>query len=68
MIAVIILIAALFGYRRRLFKRANFTYGSSTGGGGILGYGGKEGSSTGGFFRLDGKEGLLNGGSAGKVD
>jgi protein disulfide-isomerase len=44
------------------------TYGSNTGGG-ILGYGtGTGGSGGGGFFRLDGKEGLLNGGSTGKVD
>lgn len=33
--------------------------------GGILGAGGNTG---GGFFQLDGKEGLLNGGTAGKVD
>lgn len=32
--------------------------------GGILGAAG----SSGGFFQLDGKEGLLNGGSTGKVD
>lgn len=33
--------------------------------GGIIGAGG---SSGGGFFQLEGKEGLLNGGTTGKVD
>lgn len=51
-------VAAVFA-RRRLLKR-----GSLGGyGGGILGIG-----NGGGFFRLDGKEGILNGGSSGKVD
>lgn len=35
-----------------------------SGRGGILGAGGNNG----GFFQLDGKEGLLNGGATGKVD
>lgn len=44
-------------------SRSSFGSGGS---GGILGYG--NGANGGGFFRLDGKEGFLNGGSAGKVD
>jgi protein disulfide-isomerase len=46
------------------FARRTFSKRKSVGGyGGILG-----GSTTGGFFKLDGKEGLLNGGAMGKVD
>jgi protein disulfide-isomerase len=49
-------VAAVFG-RGRLLRRG-------VGRGGILG----NSSNGGGFFHLDGKEGLLNGGSTGKVD
>jgi protein disulfide-isomerase len=57
---------SIIGYRRRLFKRSPL---GSNHQGGILGYvTGTGGTGTGGFFRLDGKEGLLNGGSTGKVD
>lgn len=68
---VIFVISAIAIYvvrRKRLIRRGLPSYVGSAGGG-ILGYTGN-GSGTGaaGFFRLDGKEGLLNGGSAGKVD
>ncbi|KAF3396762.1 hypothetical protein DPV78_007537 [Talaromyces pinophilus] len=67
-ILVISSIAAYIAHRRRILRRGVSGYGGSTGGG-ILGYGtGTGGNVGGGFFRLDGKEGLLNGGSAGKVD
>lgn len=48
-----------------LFRRGHLRRGG-LGRGGILGNLGNNGN--GGFFNLDGKEGLLNGGSAGKVD
>lgn len=53
----IFIVAVTFLARKRMVKRA-------VGRGGILG------NSAGGpgFFHLDGKEGLLNGGSTGKVD
>ncbi|OKL57053.1 hypothetical protein UA08_07618 [Talaromyces atroroseus] len=64
-IFIVTFMIAFIGYRRRAFRRSNHHHG-----GGILGYvtgtGGSGGS--GGFFRLDGKEGLLHGGSTGKVD
>ncbi|KAH8691302.1 putative disulfide isomerase [Talaromyces proteolyticus] len=60
-IFIVTIIASFVAYRKRSFRRSNFGYNN----GGILGYGN---SSGGGFFKLDGKEGLLNGGSTGKVD
>lgn len=67
-ILVITSVAAYIAHRRRVLRRGASVYGGTTGGG-ILGYGtGTGGTSGGGFFRLDGKEGVLNGGSAGKVD
>ncbi|KAJ5805035.1 hypothetical protein N7474_010922 [Penicillium riverlandense] len=54
-VVVVLAVAVLFG-RGRLLRRAGF------GRGGILG------NPNGGFFHLDGKEGLLNGGSTDKVD
>jgi protein disulfide-isomerase len=62
-IFIICFIAAAVIGRRRMTSRSSFGSGGS---GGILGYG--NGANGGGFFRLDGKEGFLNGGSAGKVD
>jgi protein disulfide-isomerase len=59
-IFVVCLIAAAIIGRRRMTRRSSFSSSS----GGILGYG----SGGGGFFRLDGKEGILNSGSTGKVD
>lgn len=50
---------ATFLGRGRLFRRG------VPGRGGILG---NSNGNAGGFFHLDGKEGFLNGGSAGKVD
>lgn len=58
-IFIFISIASYVAYRKRSLRRVNFGYN----GGGILGN-----TNSGGFFRLDGKEGLLNGGSTGKVD
>jgi len=57
LILVILAVAGTIGHRKRQARRA----GPSSGG--ILGVG-----NGGGFFKLDGKEGLLNGGSSGKVD
>lgn len=64
-ILVVSAITAFITHRKRQLRRGLSTHGGSTGGG-ILGYG--TGGNGGGFFRLDGKEGILNGGSAGKVD
>lgn len=61
-IFVAFFITAFISYRKRVYRRSNLSYGGNHNGG-ILGYGG-----SGGFFRLDGKEGLLNGGSSDKVD
>jgi protein disulfide-isomerase len=55
LVVVAVAVAVLFG-RGRLLRRAGFARG------GILG------NPNGGFFHLDGKEGLLNGGSTDKVD
>ncbi|KAJ5273104.1 hypothetical protein N7478_008229 [Penicillium angulare] len=49
-----------------IFGRGRFLRRTGLGRGGILGNSPSAGS--GGFFHLDGKEGLLNGGSTGKVD
>lgn len=49
--------AVMFAARGRGLRRGSR--------GGIIGAGG---SSGGGFFQLEGKEGLLNGGTTGKVD
>ncbi|KAJ5232918.1 hypothetical protein N7468_005874 [Penicillium chermesinum] len=51
--------AVTFLGRGRLLRRAGFSRG------GIIG---NTNSNGGGFFHLDGKEGVLNGGSTGKVD
>lgn len=56
LVVVAVAAAVLFG-RGRLLRRAGF------GRGGILGN-----PNGGGFFHLDGKEGLLNGASTDKVD
>jgi protein disulfide-isomerase len=56
---VALAVAATISYRKRNARRAG-----PGGSGGILGVG----NSSSGFFKLDGKEGLLNGGSTGKVD
>ncbi|EED20585.1 disulfide isomerase, putative [Talaromyces stipitatus ATCC 10500] len=64
-ILVISSIAIFITNRRRLLRRGLPTHGNNTSGG-ILGYG--AGTGGGGFFSLDSKEGLLNGGSTGKVD
>lgn len=66
-IIVVFLFTAFVSYRRKAFKRSSFGFGGNNSGG-ILGYVTGSSSSGGGFFRLDGKEGLLNGGSTGKVD
>ncbi|KAF9893898.1 hypothetical protein FE257_010068 [Aspergillus nanangensis] len=55
-IILVSVVAAAIVVRSRILRRA--------GRGGILGVTG----GTGGFFHLDGKEGLLNGGATGKVD
>ncbi|KAJ5569717.1 uncharacterized protein N7459_009147 [Penicillium hispanicum] len=57
MLGITVTVATIFG-RGRLLRR------SGLGRGGILG----NSNGGGGFFHLDGKEGFLNGGSAGKVD
>ncbi|KAJ5215779.1 uncharacterized protein N7498_002186 [Penicillium cinerascens] len=56
LLGLTVAVAAIFG-RGRLLRRG-------VGRGGILG----NSNNGGGFFHLDGKEGLLNGGSTGKVD
>ncbi|RAH86365.1 thioredoxin-like protein [Aspergillus japonicus CBS 114.51] len=56
-ILILSIVGATFVARGRAARRG--------GRGGILGV---AGNSSGGFFNLDGKEGLLNGGSTGKVD
>jgi len=56
LLGLTVAVAAIFG-RGRLLRRG-------AGRGGILG----NPNNGGGFFQLDGKEGLLNGGSTGKVD
>ncbi|KAJ5974212.1 hypothetical protein N7481_011422 [Penicillium waksmanii] len=56
LLGITVAVATIFG-RGRLLRR------SGLGRGGIIGN-----SNGGGFFHLDGKEGILNGGSTGKVD
>ncbi|KAJ5408082.1 hypothetical protein N7509_001965 [Penicillium cosmopolitanum] len=56
LLGITVAVAAIFG-RGRLLRRGGL------GRGGIIGN-----SNGGGFFHLDGKEGILNGGSTGKVD
>lgn len=56
LLGLTVAVAAIFG-RGRFLRRA------ALGRGGIIGN-----SNGGGFFHLDGKEGILNGGSTGKVD
>jgi protein disulfide-isomerase len=56
LLGITVAVAAIFG-RGRLLRRSGLARG------GIIGN-----SNGGGFFHLDGKEGILNGGSTGKVD